>query len=546
MSGQIAGSDVHPAGQGPGAQRLSEMGAGGSETFPLDLKAADPGWLYVAVGLGAALYFYLHLWRSLHVVFWYGVDQAIFLEHAQRMLGGEVLYRDLFQFNLPGTEYLYYFLFRLFGVHLWICAAALLVALTGITLAIYSLSRTVLHGVAALIPAIVFLLIDPRSAMDGSHHWYSALCVLLAINLIARAARSLTIVASAGVLLGAATLFTSSRGVFVGLGVSLFFIWNSRSDLRKAIAPLVALLVPLITVVAVPFFYLGSKAGFKVLIESVIIFPLRYYKAGAGNSYSWFIELWHTMFPFRLHSIFVIILAISIIAAVPIVLIAFSARRLRGNVWRRSDPHRERILQLCAFAATSAALAVASAPSAPRLTCAAAFVYILAAAMLQEMALQRFFTAALMLSVTVALVDTVAAQIRSSRQIDGPHGAFAMTDLARSEPLMWIAGRARPGDRSFGDVNVSFLLGLGNPTKIPGGEPDAYTRPEQVNDVVFALKEKRTRFILWHLDLEHRQRPDDNLDPLRSYLAKHYSLSQQYDSGDQILTIDPATEPDVQ
>jgi len=104
-----------------------EQNAGASRTV----------WIYVWIGIGTAMFFYLHLFHFPSVPIFHGGNQALFLDHAEHMLHGEVLYRDLFQFNLPGTEYLYYILFRCLGVHLWIGAFALLLAYSTIALLIF-------------------------------------------------------------------------------------------------------------------------------------------------------------------------------------------------------------------------------------------------------------------------------------------------------------------------------------------------------------------------------------------------------------------------
>ncbi|HZB88861.1 MAG TPA: hypothetical protein VE291_09415, partial [Terracidiphilus sp.] len=82
------------------------------------LNRKEAALCYAAVGLGAAVFLYLHLFRFPFTPISHLGDAAIFLEHAERMLHGAVLYRDIFQFNLPGMEFLYLFLFRCFGVRL--------------------------------------------------------------------------------------------------------------------------------------------------------------------------------------------------------------------------------------------------------------------------------------------------------------------------------------------------------------------------------------------------------------------------------------------
>ncbi|HEV2444447.1 MAG TPA: hypothetical protein VGS58_00935, partial [Candidatus Sulfopaludibacter sp.] len=66
-------------------------------------------------------------------------DQSIYLLNSRRMLEGQVIYRDFFQFTPPGTETLYWMLFKLWGVRAWIPEGALLglgVALTWLSIVI--------------------------------------------------------------------------------------------------------------------------------------------------------------------------------------------------------------------------------------------------------------------------------------------------------------------------------------------------------------------------------------------------------------------------
>ena len=52
-----------------------------------------------------------------------GDTLPIYLLEAVKMLGGQVMYRDFFQFTLPGTQVFYLLLFKLFGVRAWIPSA---------------------------------------------------------------------------------------------------------------------------------------------------------------------------------------------------------------------------------------------------------------------------------------------------------------------------------------------------------------------------------------------------------------------------------------
>src|SRR5713226_5882930 len=55
---------------------------------------------------------YLYLFRRYTAM---EPDEGIILQGAQRILGGQVLYRDFFSFFTPGSYYLLVLLFKIFG-----------------------------------------------------------------------------------------------------------------------------------------------------------------------------------------------------------------------------------------------------------------------------------------------------------------------------------------------------------------------------------------------------------------------------------------------
>jgi hypothetical protein len=490
-----------------------------------DMAGAHPvRWLYALAGFGAALFFYLHLFHFPLVPIWHDGDQAIYLEHAERMLGGAVLYRDLFQFNMPGTEYLYYLLFRCLGLHLWIGHLALFFAATAIALLVYSLSRIVFQGVAAWLPAVAFLVVCQRSALDGSHHWYSTLMVLCAVNLVARAPNKVWI-GLAGTFLGLATIFTSSEGAFLSVGIALFFIWKLR-DWRRAAQAILALLVPFLTVVFSMLVYLVTAVGAKVLYYSLIVFPLRYYAAGYANGFSVYFDEWQGALPFRPRSILRILLWFLLNAAVPIVFAAFMTRCLRQKTPDLRNSDRMQTLVLYVFAGVFALLAVARSPSAPRMNCAAVFAYILAVALLKEIGARRLIGGALALAGAAALAEMAVAAMRPIHVFEGARGPVALLSRSYYQNTVWLAQIARPGDRLFGFPTLNFIVGLGNPSRLEWVEPDAYTRPEQVRELLDALNRYPTRFILFSDESSGQADAGDNLQPFRAYLREQYRFVQ--------------------
>jgi hypothetical protein len=78
---------------------------------------------------------------------------------------------------------IYLSLFKLVGPRVWI-PSAMLIAL-GLSLAWLSVqvSKRVINGWAALLPALLFLTFAFR-LRDGTHHWYSAVAVRAAIAVV--------------------------------------------------------------------------------------------------------------------------------------------------------------------------------------------------------------------------------------------------------------------------------------------------------------------------------------------------------------------------
>ena len=465
-------------------------------------------------------------------------DQSFWLEHADRMLQGEVLYRDLFQFNLPGTEYLYYALFSWFGPALWVAPLALLLTGTAATLLVFSLSRKVLYGTAALLPPVAFLVMGLRNALDGTHQWYSTLLVLLAVNLIAECCNRVRL-AAAGALLGLASLFTSSRGVVVVASVCVFLLWKLRPG-RDAAKAFVALLLPFAVVVGGAMLYLAHMVGTKPLLDSVLVFPLRYYSAGDANNLSSVLRgEWQSILPLRWRSLLLISLWLVVNTGVPLTLIAFFAEPFRRRAADLRSSTAGQRLVLFAMVGISLVLAVASAPTAPRLNCAAAFAFVVAAAMLREFGGRRLLRGILAVMVLLGLTELLAAEIRWNRKVDGPRGAAIFQEPERYAQFVWVAQHAHSGDGLFGDTDFNFFFGLQNPAPLPWVSPDAYTRPEQVQSVVHALNRQHTRFVIWSEELENSRAPGENLQPLRSYLLEHYRLVQQFDDGTEVLESTP-------
>src|SRR5207244_1073371 len=89
-------------------------------------------------------------------------DVTVYLLNAARMLEGQAIYKDFFQYTTPGTELVYFVLFRLFGPRAWIPNAMLFALGLSVTWLSIAISRKLVLGwlpfLSALLTAEAYLL----------------------------------------------------------------------------------------------------------------------------------------------------------------------------------------------------------------------------------------------------------------------------------------------------------------------------------------------------------------------------------------------------
>src|SRR5229473_1009368 len=155
-------------------------------------------------------------------------DEGIVLQGAQRILRGEVLYRDFFSYFTPGSYYFLALLFKIFG-NSFLVARTALVFFGGIYSAIaYLLARRVcLRGSALVVAALVTLTTLPYR-FEVLHNWDSTLWACLAVYCAVRWLESphWKWAFATGTLASLTFLFEQSKGagLVLGLGAGLVAI----------------------------------------------------------------------------------------------------------------------------------------------------------------------------------------------------------------------------------------------------------------------------------------------------------------------------------
>jgi hypothetical protein len=465
-------------------------------------------------------------------------DQGIYLSHATRMLQGQLIYRDYDHFTFPGTDVLYMALFRLFGIRALIPQAMLVLASVALTWLMFVISRRVLPGVLAVLPAALFLTLSFSGYLDASHHWYSTLAAISALSVLIDK-RSKGRLALAGVLWGLAGCFTQSALVGA-LGVSLFLFWErtrTGEGWRAFLAKQSCFLGGVSGTVLAFLSYFVLKVGLKKVLYYTVVFVVKYYPADYFNSWRAYtadhppvgdLTRWPDLAAFC-----------AIHVLIPLVYILFFLRYGREARHQPKEPWDK--LMLINFVGVFLFLSIISSPGYTRLYTVSPPAWILVVWLLKapfkiERFLLRFSWATVL---TLALVRPVIAQSRWKEFLQLPTGRTAFFRRAAYEKFKWASEHTHPGEYFVGDPQLCFALRLQNPARVPFLRPTDYTRPEEIDDVIQALRDHRVRYVGWYrsLDDEVTDPKENHLHPLRAYLQQRYEVATTFSNGDSIYQI---------
>src|SRR5712692_2766216 len=155
-------------------------------------------------------------------------DEGIILQGAQRILNGEVLYRDFFSFFTPGSYYFLTLLFKIFGSTILVARTALVFFGGVYSVVNYLLARRVCsRGSALMVAGLVTLTTLPYRFLI-LHNWDSTLWTCLALYCVVRLLESSRWMwaFAAGSFASLTFLFEQSKGagLCLGLGVGLLAI----------------------------------------------------------------------------------------------------------------------------------------------------------------------------------------------------------------------------------------------------------------------------------------------------------------------------------
>ncbi len=166
------------------------------------------------------------------------LDEGIILQAAERVLRGQIPYRDFFIFYTPGSIYIQAALFKVFGDSLVVARTGIAFVGAACSVVTYCLARRVCSRKISLFAAGMTTLVSVAYRFVVVHNWYSTLftclAVYAAVRLLESGKRSWSFLT--GSLMALTILTEQSKGAVLLGGFVLGYVILCRAA-RKGVAP---------------------------------------------------------------------------------------------------------------------------------------------------------------------------------------------------------------------------------------------------------------------------------------------------------------------
>ncbi len=208
-------------------------------------------------------------------------DEGIVLQGAQRILQGEVLYRDFFSFLTPGSYYWMAILFRVFGSSLLVGRTVLLIYGGLFSVLTYLLARRLCSRWSSILAAYLLLVVCLPLRFLTLHNWDSTFWALLALYCAVwlLQAPHWAWAFGTGSFMALTFLFEQSKGTGIVFGLCLGFLIATRNQrCRNFLTP--QHIMSLVGGLTWPFLltvgYFASQHSFSQMLGGWF-WPLRHY-----------------------------------------------------------------------------------------------------------------------------------------------------------------------------------------------------------------------------------------------------------------------------
>jgi hypothetical protein len=265
-------------------------------------SAAEYGGLLITLGLflAAVGLFSLDWFHDLG-------REGISTVGAERVLNGEIPYRDFWTMYAPGQFYLVALLFKIFGTYLLVEVIAASIVCAAAACVCYRLMFNLVgRNLAALVPAVIFLAALYNTGYFKRLGSYSPaiLFIFVALNLVLLYYKKgkLSHLIGAGVATGLVITFKHDVGGYTAIaivaGLIVYQLARHGAEIKKNVQmlalPLIAYCAGAGLIVLPILIYFAVSAG-PDLLKDLVVFPLTDFRFARGESYP-------GLFPFGLYN----------------------------------------------------------------------------------------------------------------------------------------------------------------------------------------------------------------------------------------------------
>ncbi|MBB6146583.1 hypothetical protein HNQ77_004562 [Silvibacterium bohemicum] len=476
------------------------------------------------------VYLYLSLFRFPWAPIYLDGDQTFFWEYALRMLQGEHIYRDFFQFTPPGTDLVFLQAFRLFGPHIWVLNAVVLLLGTALAWMCFKIARRWMDQEAALLATAIFAVIIYGRLLDATHHWFSLLSVLCGVQAVLPARTSARI-AIAGAFFGIASFFTQTAGVAGVAALLCTLLWEHAfciRPLKKTLVFSAVLVGTFLAVLGALSAHFLAEVGWRTVWYFQATYP-RKYIAYRHNGILPGGEAWRRISDLCEHYFFYFLPA----AIYPLTL---------WRCWKdRDDKVRTPQVLLLAMTGSLLYLVVAARTNWTRVyTISLPAVILLIYSMTRHRRLRSRSAGAVWVLIACLATGQTALRYRHNGYVTQlPAGRVALSKQ-KFDKFVWLASHTKPGDYLLQALwlNLYLPLELRSPVFVDGLLSGEVTRPEFVDLSVRQLKSKRVKYIVltpWIASATDPPPPWENhLGPFEDYVHNHYSFVYRFPDQDEV------------
>lgn len=475
--------------------------------------------------------FYCWTFRLPSTYIFIPADQLIFLYNADRILQGDLMYVDFFQFTFPGNQLLFVGLMTIFGTKIWLYGLAAILIAGGAVWMCLRLSKMLILGPYAYIPTIIFSFFGLRwFGLDGSHSMLSFIFVMLAAWSLLKG-RSYGHVILSAIFAAFASFITQQRGVVTVAAIMAFLFidgYMSGGNWKAIFARVFLVPSIFITSLLILCSYYLFTAGPDTFINSTLIYPALYYHYFPfNNAGAYFYSLerifsgsYSNLPPAFFYS-----------AIVPLSVAAFFVA-----YWRKRSRHDWRFWRGPMVLGSIGAFSVLGTtnPTFSRYYFLSTIPLILLAWVIAYYDVfgkyaYKFVAGTACILILVGALQAYRIQTSSNNYLtfDTPRGQVAVPRAEMFECYFWLRDHTKPGDYVYqvDEPFVNYPLSLRNPTKYGQIIPYEYTRPEHVDSVIRDLEEKTPKYVLWNNNLNKESAPrppGDHTGPLADYINSKY------------------------